>query len=89
MQTVKQIVSDLAHRLVSDGYDYEQATVIFERAYLHEMAEQCKGNQCKMAVAMKVHRNTVARLAHDRGVRIQKPLRLPKRFNDYRDSLSS
>jgi DNA-binding NtrC family response regulator len=45
----------------SAGVSYADAIKQFKRRYLLEVLAQHKGNQCKAAVALGMHRNTLSR----------------------------
>lgn len=46
-----------------DGADvsFDNAVLLFKRTYLLRVLKQCRGNQCKAAERMGVHRNTITR----------------------------
>jgi Fis family transcriptional regulator, factor for inversion stimulation protein len=45
----------------STGIPYEEAVRDFKRQYLREVLIAHKGNQCKAADELKMHRNTLSR----------------------------
>lgn len=46
----------------------EQASYAFFRAYLQAALEATRGNACKAAEAIRVHRNTLTRLCDQHGI---------------------
>jgi DNA-binding NtrC family response regulator len=49
----------------STGIPYEEAVREFKRQYLREVLIANKGNQCKAAEELKIHRNTLSRTMAD------------------------
>lgn len=54
-------IHDAVHGLVAGGYEYRFAMREFERLFLAFTLTTCKGNQCKAARKMGMHRNTLRR----------------------------
>lgn len=55
-------------QLFEEGVDYDNAVKSFKQSYISAALERCKGNQCKAAALMKVHRNTIGRLCDGLGI---------------------
>jgi DNA-binding NtrC family response regulator len=49
----------------SAGVSYTEALRLFKRRYILEVLAQHKGNQCKAADELGVHRNTLSRILAD------------------------
>ncbi|MDR3723318.1 MAG: helix-turn-helix domain-containing protein [Terracidiphilus sp.] len=54
----------------STGIPYEEAVREFKRQYLREVLIAHKGNQCKAAEEMGMHRNTLSRTMADLGIEL-------------------
>jgi Fis family transcriptional regulator len=48
-----------------DGVNYEAAVRTFKRLFIVMMLERCRGNKCKAAREMGMHRNTIRRIMDD------------------------
>ncbi len=55
-------------QLFEEGVDYKNAVEFFKKSYIRAALERARGNQCKTATLMKVHRNTVGRLCDELGI---------------------
>ena len=58
----------LATQMHSSGIGYEAAVREFKKQYLREVLVAHKGNQCKAAEEMGMHRNTLSRTMADLGL---------------------
>jgi len=54
----------------SSGIRYEDAVRDFKRQYLREVLESHRGNQCKAAEELGMHRNTLSRAMADLGLNL-------------------
>jgi DNA-binding NtrC family response regulator len=54
----------------STGIPYEEAVREFKRQYLREVLIAHKGNQCKAADELGMHRNTLSRTMADLGIEL-------------------
>ena len=62
---VKRELQSLVTQMHSSGVAYNEAVRQFKRRYLFEVLAQHKGNQCKAAEELGMHRNTLSRLLAD------------------------
>jgi Fis family transcriptional regulator len=58
---VKRELDSLVTQMHSSGVPYAEAVRQFKRRYLLEVLAEHKGNQCKAAIALGMHRNTLSR----------------------------
>jgi DNA-binding NtrC family response regulator len=58
---VKRELDSLVTQMHSSGIRYEDAVRDFKRQYLREVLLAHRGNQCKAAEEMGMHRNTLSR----------------------------
>jgi len=58
---MKRELDSLVTQMHSSGMAYEQAVREFKRQYLLEVLIAHKGNQCRAAEELKMHRNTLSR----------------------------
>lgn len=58
---MKRELDGLVIQMHSSGISYADAVRQFKRRYLLEVLAQHKGNQCKAAEALGMHRNTLRR----------------------------
>lgn len=61
LKDTTMVLSDLVYCLIDDGIPYDMAMRMFEREFLAQTLRVNKGNQCKTARDMGLHRNTVRR----------------------------
>ena len=54
----------------SSGIPYEEAVREFKRQYLREVLIAHRGNQCKAAEELKMHRNTLSRAMAELGLEL-------------------
>lgn len=77
---MKRELDSLITQMHSSGVSYSEAVRQFKRRYLLEVLTQHKGNQCKAAEELGMHRNTLSRtlaeLNMDR-VQIRRGMRRP------------
>lgn len=52
---------DAVHGLIEAGYDYEFSMREFERMFIVATLRLSKGNKCRAAARMGMHRNTIRR----------------------------
>jgi Fis family transcriptional regulator, factor for inversion stimulation protein len=52
----------------SSGVSYDEAVRAFRRQYLCEVMLMNRGNRCRTAAELGVHRNTITRIATDLGI---------------------
>lgn len=55
----------------SSGIRYEEAVKEFKRQYLREVLIAHRGNQCKAAEELGMHRNTLSRSMNELGLSLQ------------------
>jgi len=58
---VKRELDSLVTQMHSSGIPYEEAVREFKRQYLRAVLVAHRGNQCKAAEELKMHRNTLSR----------------------------
>ena len=58
---MKRELDALVTQMHSAGVSYEEALRQFKRRYILEVLHQHKGNQCKAAEELGMHRNTLSR----------------------------
>jgi DNA-binding NtrC family response regulator len=58
---VKRELDNLVVQMYASGITYEEAVREFRRRYIQEVLRNNKGNQCKAARELGVHRNTLSR----------------------------
>ena len=58
---MRRELDSLVTQMHSSGIRYEEAVREFKRQYLREVLLAHKGNQCKAAEEMGMHRNTLSR----------------------------
>ncbi len=63
--TVKRELQSLVTQMHSSGVSYSDALRQFKRRYLLEVLAHHKGNQCKAAEELGMHRNTLSRLLNE------------------------
>jgi len=62
---VKRELDNLVTHMYASGITYEEAVREFRRRYIQEVLGRNKGNQCKAARELGVHRNTLSRIMDD------------------------
>jgi len=62
---VKRELDNLVVQMYASGITYEEAVREFRRRYIQEVLGRNKGNQCKAARELGVHRNTLSRVMAD------------------------
>ena len=55
-------------KLIRSGTSYDDILREVKRSYLEWLIESCRGNQCRAARVIGVHRNTMNRLVHELGI---------------------
>ena len=65
---VKRELDSLVTQMHSSGMRYEDAVCDFKRQYLREVLIAHKGNQCKAAEELGMHRNTLSRAMAELGI---------------------
>jgi Fis family transcriptional regulator len=58
---VKRVLDGLVTQMHSSGIRYEDAVREFKKQYLREVLVAHRGNQCKAAKELEMHRNTLSR----------------------------
>lgn len=58
---MKRELESLVTQMHSSGISYDEAVREFKRQYLREVLVAHRGNQCKAADELKMHRNTLSR----------------------------
>jgi len=67
-ETVRRELDSLVTQMHSSGIRYEDAVREFKKQYLREVLEANRGNQCKAAEELGVHRNTLSRTMAELGL---------------------
>lgn len=62
---MKRELDNLVVQMYASGITYEEAVREFRRRYIQEVLSHSKGNQCKAARELGVHRNTLSRIMAD------------------------
>ena len=91
---VKRELDSLVTQMHSSGVSYEEAVREFKRQYLREVLLKHRGNQCKAAEELGMHRNTLSRTMTELGLElaeVRTGLKRPPRserlvFSAYRQS---
>ncbi|MGA3370608.1 MAG: helix-turn-helix domain-containing protein [Terracidiphilus sp.] len=65
---VRRELESLVTQMHSSGICYEAAVHEFKKQYLREVLVAHKGNQCKAAEEMGMHRNTLSRSMRELGL---------------------
>jgi DNA-binding NtrC family response regulator len=65
---VKRILDGLVTQMHSSGIRYEEAVREFKKQYLREVLLAHRGNQCKAADELGIHRNTLSRTMSELGL---------------------
>ncbi len=65
---VRRELDSLVTQMHSSGVRYEEAVREFKRQYLREVLIAHRGNQCKAAEELGMHRNTLSRTMADLGL---------------------
>jgi Fis family transcriptional regulator, factor for inversion stimulation protein len=65
---VKRELDNLVTQMHSTGVRYEDAVREFKKQYLREVLLSNRGNQCKAAEELGMHRNTLSRTMADLGL---------------------
>ena len=67
---MKRELESLVTQMHSSGIPYEEAVREFKRQYLHEVLVAHRGNQCKAAEELGMHRNTLSRAMAELGLEL-------------------
>ena len=62
---MKRELDNLVVQMYASGITYDEAVREFRRRYIQEVLSHSKGNQCKAARELGVHRNTLSRVMAD------------------------
>jgi Fis family transcriptional regulator, factor for inversion stimulation protein len=65
---VRRELDSLVTQMHSSGIRYEDAVREFKRQYLREVLVANRGNQCKAAEELGIHRNTLSRTMAELGL---------------------
>jgi Fis family transcriptional regulator len=65
---VRRELDNLVTQMHSSGVRYEDAVREFKRQYLREVLVANRGNQCKAADELGIHRNTLSRTMAELGL---------------------
>lgn len=66
--SVRRELDTLVTQMHSSGISYENAVREFKRQYLREVLVANRGNQCKAAEELGMHRNTLSRTMAELGL---------------------
>jgi Fis family transcriptional regulator, factor for inversion stimulation protein len=58
---LKDQLEALIAQMVEQGIAYEDAVSEFEKRFIKRVLESANGNQCKAALELGIHRNTLSR----------------------------
>jgi len=67
---VRRDLDSLVTRMHSSGISYEDAVREFKRQFLREVLVTHRGNQCKAADELGMHRNTLSRTMAELGLNL-------------------
>jgi len=67
---VKRELDSLVTQMHSSGVKYEDAVREFKKQYLREVLLANRGNQCKAAEELGMHRNTLSRTMAELGLQL-------------------
>ena len=67
---MRKELDNLVTQMHSSGIPYEEAVKEFKRQYLREVLVAHRGNQCKAAEELKMHRNTLSRAMAELGLEL-------------------
>jgi Fis family transcriptional regulator len=67
---VRRELESLVTQMHSSGIRYEDAVREFKKQYLREVLVANRGNQCKAAEELGMHRNTLSRAMADLGLEL-------------------
>ena len=67
---MKRELDSLVTQMHSSGMPYEAAVREFKKQYLREVLVAHRGNQCKAAEELGMHRNTLSRTMADLGLHL-------------------
>ena len=67
---MKRELDSLVTQMHSSGIPYEEAVREFKRQYLREVLVAHRGNQCKAAEELGMHRNTLSRAMAELGLEL-------------------
>jgi Fis family transcriptional regulator len=67
---VRRELDSLVTQMHSSGIPYEEAVREFKRQYLREVLVAHRGNQCKAAEELGMHRNTLSRAMAELGLQL-------------------
>jgi Fis family transcriptional regulator len=79
---VKRDLELLVSQMHASGMNYTDAVREFKKRFLYEVLAQHRGNQCKAAEELGMHRNTLSRIMTELGmdsVQIRRGMRKPVR----------
>jgi DNA-binding NtrC family response regulator len=68
--SVRRELDSLVTQMHSSGIRYEEAVREFKKQYLREVLVAHRGNQCKAAEELGMHRNTLSRAMADLGLEL-------------------
>ncbi len=68
---MRRELENLVTQMHSSGIRYEDAVSEFKRTYLREVLIANRGNQCKAAEELGMHRNTLSRAMTELGLSLQ------------------
>ena len=67
---MRRELDSLVTQMHSSGIPYEEAVREFKRQYLREVLVANRGNQCKAAEELGMHRNTLSRAMSELGLEL-------------------
>ena len=67
---MRRELDSLVTQMHSSGIRYEDAVRDFKKQYLHEVLVTHRGNQCKAAEELGMHRNTLSRTMAELGLNL-------------------
>ena len=63
--SVKRELDSLVVQMYAGGISYDEAVREFKKSYILEVLSHHKGNQCKAAAELGMHRNTLSRTINE------------------------
>jgi len=65
VDVVKKELEPIVTKMHNSGMLYDSAVKEFKRSFIYHVLEQSRGNQCKAARSLQMHRNTLSRTLHE------------------------
>ena len=72
---MKEQLEVLIMQMHKSGITYSEAVCEFRKLFILSVLQECKGNQCKAARQMGLHRNTLNRMITALNINVRRPRR--------------